>query len=279
MARCRIGPYTVARAMADYFDDYRRRGGKSVEGIESVVNRNILPALGRLPVTKLTPQRLRDWHRSLAERAALLALAPGRSGKPRRLRPQGCRGRAPPARQRQPRTYLSQSRTQSRLAQRPGAERRCLAAGQAVPVGGSPPRPLSQPDEMARLRNASAGGFRDLVYLALLTGCRYGELCRFKVADYNADVGTLSVRISKGGKMRHVTLTEEASAFVASLVAGRAPQDPLLRRDDGRAWKRAEQVRLMRKPARAPASCLRSASMCCATPTARCSPCGRCRWR
>ena len=47
--------------------------------------------------------------------------------------------------------------------------------------------------------------------------------------------------------MRHVTLTEEASAFVASLVAGRAPQDPLLRRDDGRAWKRAEQVRLMRQ--------------------------------
>ena len=109
---------------------------------------------------------------------------------------------------------------------------------------------------MTRLRNASAGGFRDLVYLALLTGCRYGELCRFKVADYNADVGTLSVRISQGGKVRHVTLTEEASDFVDRLVAGRAPEDPLLRRDDGRAWKRAEQVRPMRKPARAPASCL-----------------------
>ena len=63
------GPYTVARAMADYLEDYRRRGGKSVEGIESVVNRNILPALGKLPVAKLTPQRLRDWHRGLAERA------------------------------------------------------------------------------------------------------------------------------------------------------------------------------------------------------------------
>jgi integrase len=100
---------------------------------------------------------------------------------------------------------------------------------------------------MARLRNAAAGGFRDLVYLALLTGCRYGELCRFKVADYNADVGTLSVRIAKGGKVRHVTLTEEASDFVDRLVAARAPQEPVLRRDDGRAWKRAEQVRLMRQ--------------------------------
>src|SRR5262249_49247982 len=62
------GPYTVARAMVDYLDDYRRRGGKSVEGIESVVNRNILPELGKLAVSKLTPQRLRDWHRGLAER-------------------------------------------------------------------------------------------------------------------------------------------------------------------------------------------------------------------
>lgn len=63
------GPYTVARAMADYLEDCRRRGGKSVEGIESVVNRNILPALGKLPVAKLTAQRLHDWHRGLAERA------------------------------------------------------------------------------------------------------------------------------------------------------------------------------------------------------------------
>ena len=71
------------------------------------------------------------------------------------------------------------------------------------------------------------------------------ELCRFKVADYNPDVGTLSVRIAKGGKVRHVTLTDEACAFVDRLVAGRAPGDPLLRRDDGRAWKRAEQRRPM----------------------------------
>jgi hypothetical protein len=31
--------------MADYLQDYSRRGGESVEGIESVVNRNILPVL------------------------------------------------------------------------------------------------------------------------------------------------------------------------------------------------------------------------------------------
>ena len=33
------------RGLADYLQDYSRRGGESVEGIESVVNRNILPVL------------------------------------------------------------------------------------------------------------------------------------------------------------------------------------------------------------------------------------------
>ena len=73
---------------------------------------------------------------------------------------------------------------------------------------------------------------------------RFG-ITRFKVADYNPDVGTLSVRIAKGGKVRHITLTDEARAFVDRLVARRAPGDPLLRRDYGRPWKRAEQRRPM----------------------------------
>lgn len=69
---------------------------------------------------------------------------------------------------------------------------------------------------------------------ALLTGCRHGELCRFKVADYNPDVGTLTVREAKSGKVRHVTLTAEATELIDHLVAGRAPNDPLFRRDDSR---------------------------------------------
>jgi integrase len=241
------GPYTVGRAMADYFEDYRRRGGKSVEGIESVVKRNILPELGKLPVAKLTPQRLRDWHRGLAERARYWR---SRKGAPANLAPfdpkdaedvrRGCAS---------PNRVLTYLKAALNLAWRNG-----LVASDDAWRRVKPFRSVEAPlvrylsnDEMAQLRNASTGGFRDLVYLALLTGCRYGELTRFKVADYNADVGTLSVRIAKGGKVRHVTLTDEASIFVDRLVAGRTPGEPLLRRDDGRAWKRAEQVRPMRE--------------------------------
>jgi hypothetical protein len=44
------GPYTVARAMTDYMDDYRRRGGKAADSITSVVRQNILVPLGDLEV-------------------------------------------------------------------------------------------------------------------------------------------------------------------------------------------------------------------------------------
>jgi integrase len=55
---------------------------------------------------------------------------------------------------------------------------------------------------------------------------------------------SLTVRIAKGGKVRHVTLTEEGDNFVASLVAGRSADEPLLLRD-GREWRQAEQLRAM----------------------------------
>ena len=62
------GPYTVAQAMTDYLDDFRRRGGKGFDSIDSVIRRNILSELGSVAVAKLTTRRLLDWHRGIAER-------------------------------------------------------------------------------------------------------------------------------------------------------------------------------------------------------------------
>ena len=45
--------------------------------------------------------------------------------------------------------------------------------------------------EAQRLINASDPDFRPLVEAALQTGCRYGELCRLEVQDFNADAARL----------------------------------------------------------------------------------------
>ena len=46
-------------------------------------------------------------------------------------------------------------------------------------------------DESKRLCNACDQDFRNLVLAALMTGGRYGELCRLQVHDFNPDAGTL----------------------------------------------------------------------------------------
>jgi integrase len=94
--------------------------------------------------------------------------------------------------------------------------------------------------ECQRLINASTPDFRPLVQAALMTGCRYGELCALTVADFNVDVGAISIRRSKSGKARHVSLTDEGRAFFERLTAGRAGTDPMLGR-----WSASSQLRPM----------------------------------
>jgi integrase len=99
-------------------------------------------------------------------------------------------------------------------------------------------------DEARRLINAADPDFRKLVQAALLTGCRYGELCRLQVSDLHPGVhsATILVRDSKSGHQRHVHLNDEGRDFFARLCAGRVGAEPMLLRN-GCAWKTSEQSR------------------------------------
>ena len=81
-----------------------------------------------------------------------------------------------------------------------------------------------------------------MVQAALLTGCRYSELARLRCDDFNADSGTLAIRLSKG-KIRHVVLTEEGKAAFADWTAERAHSDHVFLRDDGGVWGKSHQKR------------------------------------
>ncbi len=242
------GPYTVAQAMADYLTDYRGRGGKAAESVESVSRRNILPELGSVRVVKLTTRQINDWHRSVAERP-----------RNRRSRRDGTANVAAAFDRRDPEAVRRRRASANRVltylkaalnhAWRSGVVPSDDAWRRVKPfksVEAPIIRYLSQ-DEITRLLNTSSGTFRDLVHGALLTGCRYGELCALKVSDYNPDVGTLTIRAGKGGRVRHVTLTDEGPELIDRLIAGRSPGEPLFVREEGGAWKRCEQVRPMRE--------------------------------
>lgn len=97
-----------------------------------------------------------------------------------------------------------------------------------------------------RLANACPADFRRLTQAALLTGCRYGELCAMQAGDFSADASAVMVRHSKSGQPRHVYLSPEGLAFFDVVTAGKAPDALLFTRADGTAWKRAHQGRPLR---------------------------------
>jgi integrase len=241
------GPYTVARAMADYLEDYRRRGGKASDSIESVSLRNILPELANVLVVKLTTRQLVDWHRGIAERPRRWRSRPGAEANLARFDRKDAEAvRRRRATANRVLTYLKAALNhawRAGLVPSDDAWRRVKPFKSAdAPVI----RYFSQ-GEITRLLNSCQGSFRHLVHAALLTGCRYGELSRLKIADYNSDVETLTIREAKSGSVRHVTLTGEAPDLMDRLSAARSPSDFLFRRDHGRGWKRAEQLRPMRE--------------------------------
>jgi len=101
--------------------------------------------------------------------------------------------------------------------------------------------PYLSRDEAIRLQNACHPDFRQLVRGALETGCRYGELRSMKVSDYNADAGTLVVRESKSGKIRHVHLTESGQGFFDELMLGKIKSEPMFLKESGKPWGTSHQ--------------------------------------
>ena len=101
--------------------------------------------------------------------------------------------------------------------------------------------------EAQRLLNACDADFRPLVRAALETGCRYSELARLEVQDFNPDAGTVAIRKSKGGKPRHVILTPEGADFFQHHGAGRTGSEVMFRHADGSRWNTSEQSRPMKE--------------------------------
>jgi integrase len=64
---------------------------------------------------------------------------------------------------------------------------------------------------------------------ALLTGCRYGKLASMRAGDFDLGAGTMHVPRSKGGKARHVVLSEEGTTFFRAAAAGKPAGEILFR--------------------------------------------------
>ena len=209
---------------------------------------HILPPLGDVRISELMPERLRRWLGALATAPAQSRPKRDRQGnsKPRyRAAPEGDDGRR--ARRASANRTWTILRAALNHAFHEGKVESDLAWRKVKPfkqVDAARVRYLTVA-EAKRLINASDVEFRPLLQAALQTGCRYGELIRLQVHDFNADAGTVAIRKSKTGKVRHVVLTDEGAAFFRGHCAGRAGNELMFQHGDGRGWERSEQARPM----------------------------------
>jgi integrase len=235
------GPYTVRHAVADYLDWFRATGRKSIKETEASINAFILPQLGDEDVLSLTPARLRKWHAEIAAAPPRLRTKPGDQQKVRDTN-------GDPEAQRRRRATANRILTVLKAALNHGWREGKVASDDAwrrvVPfreADAARVRYLDR-DECRRLVNASPEPLRTIVRGALLNGARYSELARMRVADFHRDSGTVLVRTSKAGKVRHIELTAEGLEFFGEIAAGRAGAEFLFHRD-GVAWGKSHQQR------------------------------------
>lgn len=249
-------PVTVKQAMQAYKGDYVARGGKDAKGLESTITAHILPKLGSKTLNELTTGTIRTWHRGLATAPARLRQSKKPDAKktaPRQVAPDDAEGQR--ARRSTANRILTVLKAALNLAYADGKAQSDDAWRRVQPfknVDSARVRFLTDA-EAVRLVNAADPDFRPMIVAALLTGCRYSELTRLRVADFNPNEEhpTLHVRISKTDKERFVMLTHEGKEFFTARSTGKTGKDLLLPQPDGEAWGKSDQMRPMRAACKA----------------------------
>src|SRR4051794_13183008 len=204
----------VVRRYLDWLADHRKPS--TVRATRSAAQAHILPTLGVLRLEALTAAHIRSWHEALAKAPAKLRTGRGATTQRVRVTRDEEARRARRSTANRVLTIVKAALNHAHGAGQVPSDDAWRKVKPFAKVDAARLRWLSK-DECARLLNACLPDFRRLVRAALLTGCRYGELCRLEVGDVSPEAGTLHIRDTKSGRARHVHLDEETLAFFHSI--------------------------------------------------------------
>lgn len=239
------GPYTVNEAADDYLEYLRGegRGDAAIGDAKYRIDAFIRPSLGKFEVVTLSVDQLRRWRSGLAKGAARLRTKAGEKQKHRETTDERARQSSANRILTTLKAMLNYAFDEEKVASNKAWGRRL--------------KPFENADaarvryleitEAKRLSNACDDDFGRLVYGALQSGGRYGQLAALRVSDFNSDVGTIDFRSRKGRgkeKVYSCVLTDEGARFFKQVCAGRARND-LIFTQDGEPWGKGHQVRLM----------------------------------
>lgn len=234
---------TVRGAMNAYIE-HKRALGQPTADLVSRTTAHILPTLGDVVISEMTPERLRRW---LATLASMPAMKRSRLGEPQAYKAEPEGDEAVRRRRASANRVLTMLKAALNHAFHEGRVASDVAWRKVKPFHGVETARVHYLSvaKAGRLINACDREFRALVIAALQTGARYSELTRLEVADFNADAGTVAIRRSKSGRARHIVLTDEGAEFFRRHCAGRRGSELMFTRADGEAWGPSQQARPM----------------------------------
>jgi integrase len=101
-------------------------------------------------------------------------------------------------------------------------------------------------DQVKSLLDSTDRYFHDLLKAGILTGARYGELCKLRVRDLDKDNKLLNIPGGKTGT-RTFPLTISTMAFFKEMSKNKMPDAPLLTKNGADPWGHGDQSKLMRE--------------------------------
>jgi integrase len=244
------GPYTVSKALEDYFKFLRGEGRPEhlVGETEQRAAALIEPKLGDVEVAVLTTKQLRSWRDGLVKVGARVRTKKGKAQQYREIDEDDDDAlRARRASANRVWTTLRAALNHAFVEGHAQSDHEWRKVKPFKGVDGKRPMFLTV-EEARRLVNASDPDFRRLVQAALQTGGRYGSLARLKVRDFHGRTSTVDLKTRKGDgseKTFSVILSDEGVQFFRQVCMGRRGDELMLAKAEGSPWEKGSQTRPM----------------------------------
>ena len=224
----RAKPGTVQEAADNYLEYLEQeKGQSSAKDARGRIKLHILPVFADTPLDKLKHQQIRKWVHSF--------VAEGSNEEVRKSKATANRN-------------LTILKAMLNLAYKDGlvtSNRAWRAIDKFAKQDGARKDFLNS-DQVKSLLDNSEGYFRDLLKAGILTGARYGELCKLRVSDLDKTNGLLNIPHGKT-EPRAFPLTHTTKAFFVKMAKNKLPDAPLLTRNGKDAWGHGDQSKLMRE--------------------------------
>lgn len=231
---------TVSEALNEYIA-YLETHKKSAKFTRYYIDSQILPVLGNIRLKDLTYNQISKWHLGLAAPSVVSTKrgAPKNTEEGEKIR----KGKSSANR------VLTILKASLNMAYHKGKVSTDTAWRRVKPFKNvdSPKIRFLSIAESGRLVNACEAEFRTLVQAGLLTGCRYGELTKLRVRDFDVDAESIFISESKNGKPRHISLDNQGLKLFRRLALGKTNEAYFFTKADGEQWGKSHQVRRIKE--------------------------------